>query len=140
MQKLFKGIVSLCLVMVFAAIAATEQYTLYLNTDGVNTGQCPSVNGLDGADAKIDISVNDSPKAITAVALSLCSGSAFSTPSALNLSDWSLTPSAGIGGSDVIEGKIPLAQLGNPSTVAIIAGSSVNGVIDIAGTGWPVLP
>ncbi len=72
MQKLFKGIVSLCLATVFAASAATEQYTLYLNTDGVDSGQCAAVGGLNGADAKIDISVNDSPKAITAVSLSTC--------------------------------------------------------------------
>ncbi|PIE36235.1 MAG: hypothetical protein CSA53_08130, partial [Gammaproteobacteria bacterium] len=58
-------------------------------------------------------------------------------PSPLNLSDWSLTPGAGPDGSDVIEGKIPLAQLGNPTAVAIIAASSVNGAaVDIAGNGW----
>ncbi len=137
MQKLFKLIALLCLATVFAATAATEQYTLYLNTDAVNSGQCAAVGGLSGVDAKIDISVNDSPKAITAVTLSLCNGSAFAAPSPLNLSDWSLTPGAGVGGSDIIEGKIPLTQLGNPAAVAIIAASSVNGVaVDIAGNGW----
>lgn len=42
----------------------------------------------------------------------------------------------GVGGSDVIQGRIPLAQLGNPSQVQIIATSDVGGVVDVAGSTW----
>lgn len=79
MQKIFKFIASLWLLMAFAATAATEQYTIYLDTDGVTTGQCAAA-GLNGADAKIDITVDDSPKAIATVSLSLCNSSSFPPP------------------------------------------------------------
>lgn len=82
MQKILKFIASLGLVATFAATAATEQYTIYLDTDGVTTGQCAAAAGLNGADARINITVNDSPKPITAVGLSLCNSSSFPPPCA----------------------------------------------------------
>lgn len=135
MQRLFKCVALLALWMAFAATAAIEQYTLYLDTDGVTTGQC-TAGSLSGADAKIDVSVDNSANAITAVTLATCSGTSYDTASALNTGDWSLSIGTGIDGSDVIQGRIPLAQLGNPTTVSILASSSAGGNSDMAGSEW----
>lgn len=123
----FKLILCCLLLSAFGAQAATEHYSVYLNTDNITTGQCTE-NSVSGIDYRIVISVDNASKTITQVNLSSCNTSAFSSPLALNLSDWSLGTGNGTRGSDLIEGRLPLVQLGSPTRIDIAV------VSDLAGT------
>ncbi len=94
----------------FAANAAIEHYSVYLDTDNIGTGQCTE-NGVSGIDFRIVVTLDNTTKTITQVDLSSCNVGVFSPSFALNLSDWSLGVGNGTGGSDLIEGRLPLAVL-----------------------------
>ncbi len=120
----------------FAANAAIEHYSIYLDTDNIGTGQCTE-NGVGGIDFRIVVTLDNATKTITQVDLSSCNVGVFSPSFALNLSDWSLGVGNGTGGSDLIEGRLPLAQLGNPAQISILVVSDLEGTVaDDTGAGW----
>ncbi len=108
------------LFLAFAANAAIEHYSVYLDTDNIGTGQCTE-NGVSGIDFRIVVTLDNTAKTITQVGLSSCNVGIFS----------------GTGGSDLIEGRLPLAQLGNPAQINILVVSDLEGTVaDDTGAGW----
>lgn len=109
----------------FSANAAIETYHLYLNTDAVTTEQC-SFDAFSGIDYKISITVNTAYPLITNATKSVCQDGNFQPEEALNLDNWI---SDTTDDSSVIEGKLPLDQIGSPQTVSIVASAEVDGVL-----------
>lgn len=136
-MKILPRLLLCCLLLpAFAANAAIEHYSIYLDTDGVGIGQCTE-NTVSGIDYRIVIAVDNAIKSITQVDLSRCNVNVFLGPNPLALADWTIGVGNGAGGSDLIEGRLPLALLGNPAQINILAASDLAGVLaDDTGGAW----
>ncbi len=137
MRALLKSVLLCLLLPVVAAQAATEHYSIYLDTDNIGIGQC-SENGVSGIDYRIVLSVDNINRTLLQAALSSCNVNVFAAPpAALNLADWAIGVGNGSGSSDLIEGRLPLAQLGNPAQINILVVSDLEGTVaDDTGASW----
>ncbi len=139
MKAFFKSM-ALCLLLQATASAdssAIEQYSIYLDTDNITTGQCGE-NSLSGIDYRIVLAVDNATKTLLQADLSTCNVNVFAAPPvALNLADWAIGVGNGAGSSDLIEGRLPLAQLGSPAQINILVVSDVQGTVaDDTGASW----
>ncbi len=137
MRALLKSVLLCLLLPVVATQAATEHYSIYLDTDNITAGQCGE-NSLSGIDYRIVLAVDNATKTLLQADLSTCNGNMFAAPPvALNLADWAIGIGNGAGSSDLIEGRLPLAQLGNPAQISILVVSDLEGAVaDDTGASW----
>ncbi len=136
-MKILRELTLCCLLFpALAAYGAIEHYTVYLETDNIGVGQCTE-NGVSGIDYRLVLAVDNNSKTLQQVDLSQCNINAFNTPTTLNLADWVLGAGNGGSGSDLIEGRLPLAPLGYPTQINIAVVSDLTGTAaDTTGATW----
>ncbi len=136
-MKLLHKLALCCLLFpALAAYGAVEHYAIYLDTDNIGTGQCTE-NGIGGIDYRLVLTVDNNSKTLQGADLSQCSVNTFNAAVALNLADWFLGADNGVDGSDLIEGRLPLAQLDYPTQINISVVSDLIGTLsDTTGAVW----